>query len=69
MTVKTNAREDQIEVIDVIHFLVSVKAAPREGKANDAVTRMLARHLGITRSSLQLKSGSKDKQKVFVLHR
>lgn len=65
VTVKTRARTEQVEAIDATHFIVSVKALPIEGKANAAVTRLLARHLGRGVSELVLRSGASGKHKVF----
>ena len=65
VTVKTRARAESVETIDATHFVVSVKALPIDGKANAAVTRLLARHLGIGASELVLRSGASGKRKVF----
>lgn len=42
-----------------------VTAAPEDGKANTAVTRLLAKALGIAPSRLRLVSGATSRQKVF----
>lgn len=65
VTVKTRARAEHVEPIDATHFSVSVKAAPVEGKANIAVARALAQHLGVAVSALTLRSGATGKRKVF----
>lgn len=65
VTVKTHAHTEGVEAIDATHFTVSVRALPIEGKANAAVTRLLARHLGIAMSRLALRSGATGKRKVF----
>lgn len=65
VTVKTRARTERVEVIDAMHFIVSVKALPIKGRANMAVIQLLARHLGVPRSALTLRSGATGKQKVF----
>lgn len=67
MTVKTKAQKEQVEEEDATHFIVSVKALPIEGKANEAVRRALAGHLGVLRSALLLRSGATGKRKVFEL--
>ncbi len=64
-TVKTRPRAEHVEAIDATHFIVSVKAPPIEGKANAAVVRLLARHLGVSQDALTLRSGATGKQKVF----
>lgn len=65
VTVKTRARTERVEAVDATHFTVSVKALPIEGKANDAVRKLLAGHLGVAQSTLTLRSGSTGKRKVF----
>lgn len=67
MSVKSRAKEEVTQALDATHFVVSVKAAPVDGKANEAVRRALALYLGISPSLLRLKSGAKDKHKVFLL--
>lgn len=67
VTVKTTAREEKVEEKDATHFAVSVKAQPIDGKANVAVAKALARHLGVAPSRLLLRSGATSKSKVFVL--
>jgi uncharacterized protein YggU (UPF0235/DUF167 family) len=68
VTVKTGARVNLVERVDVTHFRVTVKALPHEGKANIAVEKILAKFLSIARSQLTLKTGATGKQKVFVLN-
>ncbi len=67
VVVKTKARDEQVKVLDSTHFVVSVKAAPIEGKANEAVIRFLSKHLDIPRNLIQLKSGAKESRKVFIV--
>lgn len=54
-----------MESIDASHLVVMVKALPIEGRANEAVGRLLARHLGVAKSQLRLVSGTSGKRKVF----
>lgn len=65
VTVRTNAPEERVEQVDETHFVVTVKAQPIEGKANTAVIKALARHLGIAPSRMMLRSGATGKRKVF----
>lgn len=67
VTAKTNAREEKVVMEDPTHFVVSVKASPIEGKANAAIQKALARHLGLPRTSLTLRSGATAKKKVFEI--
>lgn len=65
VTVRTNAPEERVEQVDETHFVVTVKAQPIEGKANTAVIKAVARHLGIAPSRMMLRSGATGKRKVF----
>lgn len=65
VTVRTNAPEERVEQVNETHFVVTVKAQPIEGKANTAVIKALARHLGIAPSRMMLRSGATGKRKVF----
>jgi uncharacterized protein YggU (UPF0235/DUF167 family) len=65
VTVKTRAREERVESIDASHLVVMVKALPIEGRANEAVGRLLAQHFGVTKSQLRLVSGASGRHKVF----
>ncbi len=67
VTVKTKAKDEQVRTLDSTHLVVSVKAAPIEGRANDAVIRILSKHFGISRNLIRLKSGSRESRKVFVV--
>lgn len=64
---KASAKVEKVGKIDDTHFVVAVKAPPREGKANQAVARALANHFHLPISRLQLVSGFSSKQKVFEL--
>lgn len=46
---------------------VQVAAPPVDGKANEALVKFLARHLGMPRSSIQLVSGETNKRKRLLL--
>lgn len=46
---------------------VAVRAAPEDGQANDALITFLAKHFGVRKSAIELKSGATGKQKRFVL--
>lgn len=64
---KPKSKEERVEQIDDTHFIVRVKEAPEGGKANEAVIRVLARHLDVAQSRLSLVRGSSGKQKVLEL--
>jgi hypothetical protein len=48
-------------------YTVSVKERPVEGRANEAITRLLAEHFHVPRSHVRLVSGAIAKRKVFEI--
>lgn len=67
VTAKTNAKVEKVECIDKTHYKVATKATPIDGKANQALIKVLAKHFGIAKSLVTLKSGESSKQKVFEI--
>lgn len=63
--VKPNANQQRLDKIDENNFLVWVKEKPREGKANQAVIRILAEHFGVAKSEVILLRGQGSREKVF----
>ncbi len=55
-----------IEEISPDTYIVRITTVPENGKANDAVVKLLAKHLKIAPSLLELVSGAKGRVKVFV---
>jgi uncharacterized protein len=47
---------------------VTVIAVADKGKANQAISEILAEFFGLARSAVQLKSGQTSRRKRFVLH-
>lgn len=45
-------------------FIVKVKEPPREGKANQAVIKLLAEHFGVPQSQVRILSGFRSRNKV-----
>ncbi len=60
--VQPRAKRNAIEV-DGERILVRVTAAPENGKANDAVTALLAKRLGVGKRSVQIVRGGKSRDK------
>ena len=61
--VKPNSRTEEVSQ-EADSFIVKVKEPPKEGKANEAVTKLLAEHFGVPRSQVKILSGFKSKNKV-----
>jgi hypothetical protein len=60
-----SSREEVVQQAD--GYAVRVKAAPQDGKANDAVVRLLARHFGVTRSAVRIAGGLTVRNKIVEI--
>ena len=64
---KPNSREDKVEKIDDSNFVVSIKEPPVQGRANEAIIRVLAEYFGVSKSQVRIVSGWTSQQKVIEL--
>jgi uncharacterized protein YggU (UPF0235/DUF167 family) len=48
-----------------VHMKARVRAAPEDGKANDALVALLARELGVAKSALTIVAGQKARLKTI----
>ncbi|MDH4067389.1 MAG: DUF167 domain-containing protein [Dehalococcoidia bacterium] len=64
--VKPNSRTEEVSQ-ESDGFTVRVKEPPKEGKANQAVIKLLAEHFGVPRSQVRILSGFKSKNKVVEI--
>jgi uncharacterized protein (TIGR00251 family) len=62
--VKPNSRTEDVSQ-EGASFIVRVKEPPREGKANQAVIKLLARHFRVPKSRVRILSGFRNKNKVI----
>jgi len=46
-------------------FIVKAKEPPKEGKANQAVIKLLAEHFGVPQSQVRIVSGFRSRNKVI----
>lgn len=66
LRVTPRARRNEISVVDGA-IRAHVTAAPEDGRANEAVVRLLARAMGVARSRLVLVRGATSRDKLFRL--
>lgn len=52
---------------ELLTYKVSVKEAPVDGKANEAIIKALADYFDVPKSNITLISGQSSKQKVFEI--
>jgi uncharacterized protein YggU (UPF0235/DUF167 family) len=62
---KPGARQDALLGVRGAELLVSVRAVAEKGRANAAIAKVLAKALGISRDSIELKLGGASPHKVF----
>jgi len=63
--VKPNSKQEKIEKIGENNFLIWVKEKPQEGKANQAVIKVLAEYFDVPKSEVILLKGQTSREKVF----
>jgi uncharacterized protein (TIGR00251 family) len=61
--VKPNSRTEEVSR-EGDSFIVKVKEPPKEGKANQAVIKLLAEHFGVTHNQVRILSGLRSSNKV-----
>ena len=64
--VKPNSHVEEVTQDNEV-YLVKVKEPPKEGKANRAVIRLLAKHLGISEAQLRISKGLTSRTKVIQI--
>lgn len=64
--VKPNSKKEAVEKTDT-GYLIRVNAPPTEGQANERVIELLAKHLSLPKSQVEIKSGHKGKNKILVV--
>ena len=62
--VKPNSRTEELSR-EGNNFIIKVKEPPKEGKANQAVIKLLAEHFGVSQSQVRILSGFRNKNKVI----
>jgi len=65
---KPSSREEKIEKIDDINFVVSVKEPPIKGKANEAIRNALAVYFKIASSRVKIVAGSTSRNKIIEIN-
>ncbi len=64
--VTPNSRTEQINE-EGDYFVVKVKDPPRQGKANQAVVRLLADHFGVPKARVRILSGFTARNKTIEI--
>ena len=67
LKVKPNARESSLAQQPDGSWLAKVKAPPVDGKANAAVIALVAKHFGVAKSAVTIKSGAGARLKLVQI--
>ncbi|OGG96014.1 hypothetical protein A2V95_03200 [Candidatus Kuenenbacteria bacterium RBG_16_41_7] len=62
--VTPKAKVNKVTQLDDTHFEIHTTAAPDKGKANDAMIKLLAKHLGLSPSSFNIIKGATSRHKL-----
>jgi hypothetical protein len=62
--VKPNSRTEEVSR-EGDSFIIKVKEPPKEGKANQAVIKLLAEHFDVPQSQVRILSGFRSRNKVI----
>ena len=65
--VKPNARTEELLALDDGSFAAHVKAPPVDGKANAALIALVARHFGLRKAQVSIRSGASGRMKLVQI--
>ncbi len=66
--VKTNAKKEEVTPLPDGSLQVRVHAPPAEGRANEAVIRLLADHFKVPKKSVTLLVGTSSRRKLVEIN-
>ena len=66
--VKPQAKEDKVKKIGLNNYAVWVKAKAIEGKANQAVVKILSGYFDVPKSNILLITGERVRDKIFMVN-
>lgn len=66
---KPKAKRKYLKQIDETHFEIAVNEPAEQGKANQAIIKVLAEYLDVSRSQLEIISGREFRQKIVKLNK
>ena len=66
--VKPQAKEDKVTKIGLDNYVVWVRAKTIEGKANQAVIKILSEYFDIAKSKVVLIKGKRARDKIFMVN-
>ena len=67
VTVKPQAKKEEVKKIADGEYVALVRAPAREGKANEALIALLANHFSVTKSSVKIIRGQRSRKKLVEI--
>jgi uncharacterized protein (TIGR00251 family) len=67
LKVKPSSRVEELTELEDGSWLARVKAPPVDGKANAAVIALVAKHFGLRKSQVAIRSGAAGRMKLVQL--
>ena len=67
VTVKPQAKNEEVRKIAEGEYAALVRAPAREGKANEALIALLANHFSVTKSSVKIIRGQRSRKKLVEI--
>jgi uncharacterized protein len=64
---KPNSREEKVDKIDDLNYVVSVKEPPIKGKANEAIRNALAVYFKTASAKVKIVSGFSSRNKIIEI--
>ena len=64
---KPAAKQDKVKEVEKNEFVVSVTEPPIQGRANQAIIKLLAKHFEVSKSQVNLVLGFSSRQKIFEI--
>jgi uncharacterized protein (TIGR00251 family) len=65
--VKPNARQSSLQELDDGSWAAQLKSPPVDGKANEELLALVARHFGCRRTAVSLRHGASGRLKLVVI--
>ena len=69
VTVKPNSKREEVVPAGEREYVVRVSAPPVEGKANERVVELLAKHFGVPKSRVTIVRGASGRKKAVEIAR
>lgn len=67
LLVKPNSKKGPLVIQDDQHLTVYLREKPIDGKANQALLKILAKHFQVTQSQIKIKTGQRSKHKIVEI--